>query len=518
MDFLQSTRLNKTIKLGTELDFKSGPPFSLPSLLKDVIVRNLVVSVDSKCISRKEEREVNVENLSAPLSYDSSLSSILFHMKNSTESIEREKFLEIQRLFQEYTEGMSFDVVGQIIPRRKGTPQNHDLAETDIKEATDDDHDYIYSYKLVLERHQNVNGSEKITFQCDFEYAGAGYVELLYLLTLAYGREGSIVFLDEPAANIHPSLQKELLNGFVKAVKDRNMQFVLITHSPYLVPDIPEEGSESPLYGSLKVFYTYLNQREHLTTIHELAYTRHEKAIKHINRHKEVLFSDFNVIVEGITDIYLLNALIQRENLMAPKIIQLVEAGSGDAIKSFVSLLNTFGIPTVGIVDRDKSAADNKRILRLPSDIEGVFVLGSILFPLEENLGKNYNPDETIKKLSTMDKPEKRKNRKERLEKLKEAIESSIESGSRNELKKFFSSSDVESVEAALESLESKELVPALTKLKKYLEIWQELDSGDKPLFARRMLEDGVFLDGNDYFVKALKSKLVPQEGQGWSK
>lgn len=62
-------------------------------------------------------------------------------------------------------------------------------------------------------------------------FAGAGLWELA-LLSALLAREGTVLVLDEPALNLHPAGQGQLLSKLLA----RQGQTVLITHSPYLVP------------------------------------------------------------------------------------------------------------------------------------------------------------------------------------------------------------------------------------------------------------------------------------------
>lgn len=61
---------------------------------------------------------------------------------------------------------------------------------------------------------------------------GSGVLETIYLLTLAHGIENSVILLDEPAVNLHPSLMKSITNSLQNpSLKN---QFIIITHSPEL--------------------------------------------------------------------------------------------------------------------------------------------------------------------------------------------------------------------------------------------------------------------------------------------
>jgi hypothetical protein len=64
------------------------------------------------------------------------------------------------------------------------------------------------------------------------DHAGAGLAEALFLSTILLDPE-RITLLDEPASNLHPSVQRKLLALLASSARS---QSIVITHSPYLVP------------------------------------------------------------------------------------------------------------------------------------------------------------------------------------------------------------------------------------------------------------------------------------------
>ncbi|MGQ0518664.1 AAA family ATPase, partial [Bacillus sp. D-CC] len=49
-----------------------------------------------------------------------------------------------------------------------------------------------------------------------------------------------VVTIDEPENHLHPSMQRSLLNDFVKAFP--KAQFIVVTHSPFIVSSIRESN------------------------------------------------------------------------------------------------------------------------------------------------------------------------------------------------------------------------------------------------------------------------------------
>ncbi|MFF2956763.1 AAA family ATPase [Kitasatospora sp. NPDC057965] len=62
------------------------------------------------------------------------------------------------------------------------------------------------------------------------QFAGAGVQESLLLATLLAGEPGRVLVLDEPAVNLHPTVQRSLSRHLA------SVQGIVITHSPDMVP------------------------------------------------------------------------------------------------------------------------------------------------------------------------------------------------------------------------------------------------------------------------------------------
>jgi predicted ATPase len=65
---------------------------------------------------------------------------------------------------------------------------------------------------------------------------GSGVSQVLPVLVLcAYAEEGSTLLIEEPEMHLHPSAQSELADVIVDAVKDRNLQIILESHSEHFL-------------------------------------------------------------------------------------------------------------------------------------------------------------------------------------------------------------------------------------------------------------------------------------------
>ncbi len=127
----------------------------------------------------------------------------LFRLKNG-DPAQRARFAASQALFTRLT-GLSFDVT---LPAR---PQaQHGEAPAN----------------LLISPVVSTNGRD-----LPVEFAGAGLWEALLLSATLSDSAGRVALLDEPARNLHPTLQRRLLGEMHGAPG----QFIVTTHSPYLV-------------------------------------------------------------------------------------------------------------------------------------------------------------------------------------------------------------------------------------------------------------------------------------------
>lgn len=65
----------------------------------------------------------------------------------------------------------------------------------------------------------------------------------------SHDKEEFVITIDEPENHLHPSMQRSLLNDFVKAFP--NAQFIVVTHSPFIVSSIRESNVYALKYENL---------------------------------------------------------------------------------------------------------------------------------------------------------------------------------------------------------------------------------------------------------------------------
>src|SRR5260370_4048419 len=154
------------------------------------------------------------------LSSGEQLARFLFLMKNGSEA-KRQQYKAIHELFFKIT-GRSFDV-------------GFDQSATSVLSSTNEQ-------KASLIIHVTSDWGD-----VPLAFSGAGRAEALFICALIASRDEQIILLDEPALNMHVTMQKMILNELQAA---HGNQYFLVTHSPTLVP--PE--------SILKISRFYLHQ------------------------------------------------------------------------------------------------------------------------------------------------------------------------------------------------------------------------------------------------------------------
>lgn len=74
-------------------------------------------------------------------------------------------------------------------------------------------------------------------------FAGSGeFAVVMLVLAVTEAGDRSLILLDEPEISLHPGAQRRLMAFIRNQAKDRCHQFVVSTHSPEIVRDLPDEA------------------------------------------------------------------------------------------------------------------------------------------------------------------------------------------------------------------------------------------------------------------------------------
>ncbi len=196
---------------GIPVEQTNRTAYSLAHVLSVVLDRGLVLLGD---LRQPPLTEYSAEDVATdPSPADGSRIPVrLFRLKNGSRT-GRQQYARIRELFTRLT-GLSFDI---------------SLAE--VQSSQGDESSSVVQISVVVER----DGRD-----LPIEFAGSGVWEALLLSATLPESAGLVAVLDEPARNLHPTLQRRLLTEMSRAPG----QFILMTHSPYLVS--VDDTSDSP--------------------------------------------------------------------------------------------------------------------------------------------------------------------------------------------------------------------------------------------------------------------------------
>lgn len=230
----------------------AGEQFPNLSLF-DVLARLYISSIQGLTEERSKVASLGAghpwapwEPGTGPLSFD--LPRGLFDLKNSLNLGARNQFLELRAEFNKLT-GVSFDVAWEsreIPPTQSGAPTRYvGLPVLTFHEAA-------LAYPGVL--------------------AAAGFCELLLVLSGAFGSTESVVLLDEPALNLHPVKQRELLRVLSRLATAANNQLIIVSHSPEFVESrsLPKSFRLALVEGATKVKRLKIDEVRHAGKVGKL--------------------------------------------------------------------------------------------------------------------------------------------------------------------------------------------------------------------------------------------------------
>ncbi len=204
---------------------------------------------------------------------------------------------------------------------------------------------YIPSQQATIELHiRMINRWGDIPL----EYSGAGIAEALFLSTLIAGDEGRVILLDEPASNIHITMQKALMNE-IRIHSRNDTQFFIVTHSPILVdPAMLPHIS----YFSLRDGHTERSPTGPLQ-ISMQDRKRLEQELRKTVESRALLFSRYVLLMEGDTELAVLPIWFEKtfNQSFEGQDIAVYNVGGDQNFKPLLQFLHWLHIPWAIVCD-----------------------------------------------------------------------------------------------------------------------------------------------------------------------
>ena len=186
----------------------------------------------------------------------------------------------------------------------------------------------------------------------DFAHVGAGIKETLFLLSSCFDMQDKVILMDEPAANLHPTLIKRLMREILTpdAQSDRSCQIVVITHSPVMA-SLEMLSSVNKIARVNRHDYSEIVQpskddeewiSEHLATFHLLK--------------SDILFSRKIILVEGASDEIFVEAILNlcAEHKGGSTDYIVANVGGKCSFEKFQIFLKIFKIDFIILADNDE--------------------------------------------------------------------------------------------------------------------------------------------------------------------
>jgi energy-coupling factor transporter ATP-binding protein EcfA2 len=179
--------------------------------------------------------------------------------------------------------------------------------------------------------------------------ASSGEKELLgyLLLVFALDLRDSLVVVDEPELHLHPQWQREVFEVFADLARQTGNQFLLSTHSPaFIAPNTIQYVSRVYSHGRgsqvVRLRAEGLPENKHLFSI--------------VNSHnnEKILFSEFVILVEGLSDRLVFERVLKR--FSPPEVArrwEIVSVGGKGLFSKYEEILQACRVPYCLISDLD---------------------------------------------------------------------------------------------------------------------------------------------------------------------
>jgi predicted ATPase len=391
----------------------AGSERTLSDVSKLVALRNFIEDVTLRFLIEKEPSNLadiidstlgwaREEQLDA---YLRNVEPFLAHLSHSNDLGERQRFQKISECFSNYFDNVHVEVaLEQFEARLQPRPAllRSKTQSTLVERLMSELVASLQNGTVKLQYHRiylrEKVGKSEVPIPIDM--AGQGHRELLSLLTALIGRPGSVVFLDEPASNMHPTLLSRFLmdlmgQGECSKELGRN-QVIVITHSPVVAKIFIEADASASEKNPAEEGLSDISDLS-IISVHRVgdgaSVIRYltpdkwqgdkEEFLKTIGRivDPRILFARGVVLCEGPADHAFLREMLRRSekwNELLSNDVELVWMNSKNNLVKYDEVLNKLEIPYVAFLDFDAlcevfnrddhplyKACNNKKVLIL---------------------------------------------------------------------------------------------------------------------------------------------------------
>lgn len=167
----------------------------------------------------------------------------------------------------------------------------------------------------------------------------------------------SIIIIDEPELHLHPNWQKKLIEVLKDETKENNIQIMFVTHSSSFISynilnNIFRVYKENGYSKCLRI--TDLLEKDNDDIF------RKNLSVVNATNNEKIFFSNFVILVEGITDEILLKKVYEYEVGKINDGLEFISIGGKNNLNNFTIVLNALKIPYFYIGDYDNIYEDPK--------------------------------------------------------------------------------------------------------------------------------------------------------------
>lgn len=203
----------------------------------------------------------------------------------------------------------------------------------------------------------------------DLSRASGGEKEILNFLlgVFALNIKNGVLIIDEPELHLHPKWQQILLELFNDFIKNRGIQFFIVTHSPYFIT--PE---------SIKSVFRVFSQNGESQIVPPQDLNESDKELfmlVNVFNNTKVFFADKVILVEGDVDLIIYESILEKLQVKInnSEVIEIIEIQQTGGVEKNKDFLEKWQIKTYAVLDKDKISQSLKVFILKNGKIEDYF-------------------------------------------------------------------------------------------------------------------------------------------------